>query len=474
MFRDYINHPIDPIPVEYINTINRLTNEPDYSLTCLGIALLKHRMENYAGIQGCYHSCSNELEGLNDFISSYPGETFVPTFGYYVYSKNSNEDEIKQILESEGYLVKENIGTFLKNKAEIDCRAIYHKDYNKAAIFINTKDMRYYHMNISFLSLLFPKLFENAPLEACDYEVIKACSKPDKDVFIKEIQNCVESYTMEFRRIMLNTLLKSMHETKIRQAERSVNEQREYVNNCKNTWCDAIKHLKDVTVLFEGLKATEKFDDAEEDFIDYLSTKKEIHALKMEGPVISFAVATLLNNYNSDAWDTFSRAGHIYEGEYAYHDPQPTLLDVFKERENRKILFDNLFCERPEFAIKIAGNYRINLENNDVVGLKAYDYIEADPIFKGYLPNPHIKNFGCLGGYDEKIPEAVQNRNYIGAVELCCASAGSVDLDETQQTFRPFLGWLLSSKEKVLKRRDGVEMTPEEALEYLINKEKNK
>ena len=95
-------------------------------------------------------------------------------------------------------------------------------------------------------------------------------------------------------------------------------------------------------------------------------------------------------------------------------------------------------------------------------------------MFKSYVPNPHLKIFSCLGGYEYKIADELRNRNYIVAVEMCCASAGSVNVEETEQTFRPFLGWIMSSREKILRRKDGVDMTPEEALIYLIDKEKNK
>ena len=103
---------------------------------------------------------------------------------------------------------------------------------------------------------------------------------------------------------------------------------------------------------------------------------------------------------------------------------------------------------------------------------RGYDYLDADPVFRSYIPNPHLKLFGCLGGYEDRVIRALRDRNYIGAIEMCCASAGSVNLEETEQTFRPFLGWLLSSREKVLQRKDGVEMTREEALVYLKDKEK--
>jgi len=470
MFRELINNPIDPIPVEYTNTICRLENEPDYSLTSLGIAVLKPRVETYQGIYGKYALITDEEVAVDNFVGDNTTNQF--TFSYYVYSNKMDDAKLKATIEEHGFEIKENIGTFLKEKANVDCCAVYHKEKNCTAIFINTRDMKYYHISISFLSLLYPQLFKEHPMTEQDYNVVKACSKTDKDAFIQRIQECLQPYAMEFRRMMLNTLLKTMHEGKINYARRELDNQRSYVDSVQVTLSDALKHLKELTVTFEGLVATEKFDEAEEDLVEYLSTTKEIRAMKMEGSVLNFSVATLLNNYNPDAWRTFAQRGYIYDGKYGRNGDTCTLLDVFNDKNNRKILLDNIFSETPEFAVKIAGNYRIDLDNYRVTARSDYDYNAADPIFKSYMPNPHIKLFRCLGGYEGRIPDQLRKRNYIGAIQLCIASAGSVDLDETQQTFRPFLGWLLNCREKILHRKDGVDMTPEEALIYLIDKEK--
>jgi hypothetical protein len=138
-----------------------------------------------------------------------------------------------------------------------------------------------------------------------------------------------------------------------------------------------------------------------------------------------------------------------------------------KNRENRKLLLDNIFSDDPKLMIKMCGNYRLSMRDCRVYTSSNYDYERADPMYKSCIPNPHLKLFDCLGGYKDKVMNAMLHRNYIGAIELCIASAGSVNLDETDQTFRPFLGWVLSSNEKILKTKGGVEMTPEEALVWL-------
>ena len=476
MFRDYINQPIDPISIEYINTLSRLEFEPDFSLTCLGIALLKPRLgDNYKGIAGGYLNFENENTCVDDFLNRSKNVTECPTFYYYIYSnKYDNDDEIKEKLKAEGFKIKDSIGALLKDKADTKCIAVYHEEKNIAAIIINSVDRRLYHMLISFLSLLFPALFKDMPLQEQDYNLIKSLSKSDKDVFIQRIKEAVEPYAMEFKRVMLGTLLRAMHETKVAGAKVNVDTQRRVVDDFAEKYAEAIGYLKQLIVTYEGMKATEFYGKPEEELVEYLATNKLIHNMSINGTFITFTVATLLNNYNSDAWSVFSQRGYIYDGKYGREGRNVELLDVFKDQKNRKLLLDNIFNESPEFAIKIAGNYKLDFQNCRPRVERDFDYVNADPMYKSYLPNPHLKIFSCLGGYEDKIMNALRDRDYILAIELCCASAGSVDLDETEQTFRPFLGWIMMSREKILRRKDGEEMTPEEALLYLIDKEKNK
>jgi len=470
MFRECIATPIDPIPVEYIDTLNRPEGEPDYSLSCLGIAMLRPRIENYSGISGTYRNVNEESACVDEMLEfEYNGH---PTFCYYMYRHPcTDRQRLIDKLAEQGFVVKENIGTFIKDKADIDCFAVYHKEKNFAGIFINSFELRFYHVLISFISLLFPAIFKDQPMKKPeDYNIVVSLSKTTKDLFVQRIQEAVKPYINEFRRLMLGTLLKGMHDVKIRNALNNVQQARNVVDSTKTALATAIKALKGYVVTYEGLKATEAFDQAEEDLIDYLSTNDRVHNLAINNNRLRFTVATYLNNFNEDAWATFRQQGYIFDGEYK----QNILLDVFREEENRKILLNSIFSESPEFAVKVAGNYCLDLQSCEATANRDFDYIAADPIFKTYLPNPHLKIFACLGGYEDRIMDAMEKRNYIGAVELCCASAGSVDLDESDQTFRPFLGWIMTSREKILHRKDGEDMTPEEALVWLIDQKEQK
>ena len=468
MFRELVNKPIDPIPQEYVNTLQRITNEPDYSLTCLGLAMLKSRIPEYKGIAGIYHSFGEKGTCIADFIDrmkSYSDE--YPLFCYYRYSKDSySQEEIDTNLSE--FKEKKSISAFVKDKTGSECLVLYHEQKNAVMIAVNSSDMRLYHLMLSFVSLYFPALFNDHPLQEADYNLIKSLSKKDRMEFYQSVKAMVEPYNLEFRRIQLSSFMRQLHQVKIDAANNNVTSRRYDVQQLEERYVEAIRILRQAIVEYEGLKATENYDAPEENFVEYLAQNKDIHNLSVRNNRICFTVATLLNNYNVDAWHVFSERGHIYDGEYGTR----LTSEVFKNRENRKLLFDNIFSDSPLLMVRMAGNYQLDLQSCRVSTDDCYNYVEADPLYKNYMPNPHLKLYSCLGGYKDKVMQQMVARNYIGAINLCMASAGSVNLDETTQTFRPFLGWILNSTDKILVTKDGKEMTPEEALIWLTDREK--
>lgn len=468
MFRELISKPIDPISLEYIRTISRINNEPDYSLTCLGVALLKPRIENYSGIDGVYGTWSEKETCISDFISRVNEEKDRPLFCYYKY-QDANEEAVKTYLPRlSEFKEKTSVSAFVKDKTGSECMILYHEKVNKVAIFVSSNDIRLYHLLLSFVSLYYPALFKDKPLSEEDYNVIKSLSKTDRKNFYDSIKKLVAPYAVDFRRLQMENFLKQMHEVKVLSAKNAVDNHRSVVDQAEERFARAIRELNNLIVVYEGMKATQSYDKAEEDLVEYLATNGNIHGLNIQNNRIYFSVSTLLNNYNIDAWEVFSKRGGIYNGEYNTR----ITSDAFKKEENRKILFDSIFSDDPLLMVRMAGNYQLDIQDNRVYTSDRYDYTDIDPVFQNCLPNPHLKLFSCLGGYKDRVMRALMDRNYIGAIELCIASAGSVNLDETTQTFRPFLGWILNSTDKILVTKDGKEMTPEEALIWLIDKEK--
>ena len=125
MFRELIESPIDPIPAEYANTLQRLYNEPDWTLTCMGIAMLKPRIPDYKGISGAHLKYDTRSTCIKDFIERYKSLDDTPMLCYYIYSNKDGDDELKNLLTE--FKENQSITDLIKNNSDNECTVLYHE-----------------------------------------------------------------------------------------------------------------------------------------------------------------------------------------------------------------------------------------------------------------------------------------------------------------------------------------------------------
>ena len=146
-----------------------------------------------------------------------------------------------------------------------------------------------------------------------------------------------------------------------------------------------------------------------------------------------------------------------------------TLRNAWKIPELRRKIMDAIFSDDAVLKVKMCSNYIIDLRGT-CDATAGYRYGDE---FIGYIPNPHIHRFACLGNYKPYINRAIRDGNLIGAIEQCVTSAKSLNFTEAH-TVRYFLNDLFTSRYKVIVLPDGKEVTPVEALEYLKTLEGSK
>ena len=472
MFKERISTPVNPLTRQYVDTLNRPRGEYDYVLTMLGIVCFKPKVEKYCGISGTYMSLGSKMDALEHFCSFHENDRI--EFSYYVY--NSDEifaEQAKAAYENLtyiGFVHKESVENIAREKFNgLKIDVLYNTNSNSAVVFTNLNNLGLYHLILSWLPLYYPNIYRNG-INRNDPEVkvLSALSKQTSGPFKDRIAEYLEPYRFEFYSATIAGLINGIHKAKVHEAEAELQNAKQQMETYRDRYATAVKNFRDRIMYVEGLKVAGRNTEEEKDLIDYVSSSKEIRNVTVEGTRIKFSVATTLRQFSTDAWDIFVRNGDIFKGDYGGVSP----AGIFADRANLKKFLNSIFSENAKFEVKIAGNYILDLESHIFNTNQGYDYELIDPIYADYLPNPHLKIFGCLGQYHEKVVDRLFAGDVVTALELCVYSAGSVDLDETHQTFRPFIGWIISSKKKILRREDGTDMTPEEAMVWLLDQEK--
>ena len=89
------------------------------------------------------------------------------------------------------------------------------------------------------------------------------------------------------------------------------------------------------------------------------------------------------------------------------------------------------------------------------------------------MPNPHINRYSCLGNYVRTINELLKDRNYIGAIEQCSASAKSLNFGDST-VMHEFMRFMYSSGNRTfIELSDGTTVSPINAIKWLKEQENN-
>lgn len=89
----------------------------------------------------------------------------------------------------------------------------------------------------------------------------------------------------------------------------------------------------------------------------------------------------------------------------------------------------------------------------------------------GFLPNPHIDDFACVGEYSQLMEDAAIEGDYVGVLDICGQSAGSLNVNDYAVMER-FVESLEDTREKCIVFKNGERMTPNDAALKLMEANK--
>lgn len=473
MFIDRINAPISPLTSSVVGKLRRLTREPDYSLTCLAYALLKSRDPNYHGVDGLIGSTAS-LDNLVDILNSRknkPAADNMPCLIYLTWCVDSNTQVIIDRLKETGLTELTQVNAFVKQSIEnAEIHALIDKDTDTAIVFASTGDLSVYHLTIAFFAALFPRLFENKPLVKEEIDMLKSLTAKTSHKFATLVSKQLDFAKKDILKCELAECFKGFREGKIRVAEDNVQKLEQMMDQMLNEFRKYSEQRESAVVILEGLKAVQ--DDTSEqemEAVDYIASCPRLHDVTYTNGVLSFNVSTFLTNFDVAKWRRVVSSRDIYSG---FRIPTENPFAIIA---NRKVLLDALFnSDDPELTVRMRAHFNLYVNRNYMDVNRGDDFNNCSEEITNSLTNPHFKYHGCPGQNRDQIVSCLRQGDIISALECCIAATGSVNIGETEITFRPFVQTILTSTDKIIRRADGVNMTPAEALLWLLNKQGDK
>lgn len=478
MFNVKINSPISPLNLNYMRNTVRLTNEPDYSLACLGVALFKPRFENYSGINGYVYTGPEDeiIEAVKAFESNHrnkPAEWLLehPTLVIGYQMSTFDAGKITQTMQEMGYKDLPQVEAYVKSELQMsDFKAFCNEKNNKAFVVLprTSNNMAVYHFILAFLYVYFPAMFKAKPIQPDEVNILKSLTNKTSEKFIELMKKKLEPMQMELLRAELSACFAGFRENRIAAAKNEVDMLRRNVESALQTYRDYTERMNQAIITYEGMKVVNGPDQsqAEDEAIEYISTCKCLHSVTYYSGTLRYDVDTILTNFDPMKWKNAVARNDIYNG-YRLDQNNP-----FTNLANRQLLLRALFASaEPELAVRMRAHFELEILTNTMSVPRGYAFDESIPELRDALTNPHYHFHGCPGTNRDQIMQCLRQNDIVSAIECSIAAAGSVNIAETDLTFRPFIQMILTSENKIIRRKDGVNLTPAEALLWLLKKE---
>lgn len=170
-----------------------------------------------------------------------------------------------------------------------------------------------------------------------------------------------------------------------------------------------------------GLELSMQRNSGNSEIMDYFLCNKHLHLIKVDNSTMTFVVTDYLTYFDEDL------AARVINNSGSYiYDPSHVANTRLLPRADMKMLMTALFIEQT-LKIKFCAAYSFTIDES-VRGLSGFAY---GPEAIGYMPNPHINRYGCLGNYGREINNRLYDHDYIGALEQAVASCKSLNLGDT-------------------------------------------
>lgn len=321
---------------------------------------------------------------------------------------------------AEEYFNKLGEGWKALNKAEVffskrikGCRTICYINEAKrqAVVITGKKNASTIHTLAAGIPVYLPWYFKNDPVSDSEKKLIQALLDDDVDAFVSAANDIAERYDIykEFVKRTLSGFENKVGSMALTKAQRELDDIEKNLTRIYDQMCVLLELRRDKEYLISGIRQSKQ---SSSEIMQYFLMNRNLQLIGTFDTRITFAVTGTLS-----FWDV-EHAKQMVENEFS----------VFYRRgfDNGKIkkLMQAIFVDQA-IAIKFSSAYTIDL-NGRVDGERDYS------IVNGYMPNPHISQYECLGDYRREIVTFLSDGFYISAIDQCIASAGSLNVGDFQ------------------------------------------
>ena len=373
---------------------------------------------------------------------------------------NDWDTYVKDIQVPEGWKEQPDI----QQRAELFMHLkFYVNEQEKRTVIVTDKtDINAVHYFAGLFRRMVPWLFIEKPLTDSEKLLLGSFFKDNYDEFTKANDALMAEKRDVMRDIKINFLMGRFQATlrtnKIKGLERDNENIRNRIDELFTRITNYNRDLQNNNIMLLGYRSMGNEQD--KTLIDFLRSDKDIDIIDTaaNGDFVRLRIRTYLDDYDPDVMESMLEDNESLLYVDGYGD-RYDCVPAFNDWENKKKIWQAIYDGT--LKLRMVADYTLNIADNTVEG-------NYGDVVTTSMPNPHLYHHHCIGSYKTQIIQMLMKGNIPGAIAVCKASAGSVNLQETP-TMNPFMADLYHefANKKILEDCDGNLYTPVEALEVL-------
>ena len=169
--------------------------------------------------------------------------------------------------------------------------------------------------------------------------------------------------------------------------------------------------LRKMNYVLLGIQASDD-TDAAETFVQAITTNPNIKVVSVGDMTIQIAVAADVTNFNRQSYVAVTNElGSVL---YRFEDCRAAQLLMKK-------LLDAMFIG-DRYRLRCSGLIKIDLDAGNVTLIKT-----SQGLHENAMPNPHIAEFGCVGGFGRMYRDAMDSGEYLDVLDIAFSEVGNIN-----------------------------------------------
>lgn len=273
--------------------------------------------------------------------------------------------------------------------------------------------------------------------------------------YISALEKMSLKYDLKTARIkkMLGGFEAKIDEQRKNDIMRNLSNINDHISSLNREIREDIERKREQDLLLLGINAKIAQEGENSEIMNYFLSNKVLEFEDVSGDSLTFGVKDYMMYFDE------SLVQRMIEnhGSYIYSNREGSPISG----KDMALLIKEIFLEQ-SLKLRVCAAYRMRLRSG-IEGLSNYTFGTE---YDGYLPNPHIQNYHCLGGYNEKLNRFMADGNYLGALEQCTASCRSLNFGDSTVICN-FMKTLYMRSPKCIELPDGKVVTPAEAISWI-------